>query len=289
MEHTYPKTGYLKNDFKLFYLTDTSSSDIQYHYHDFHKLLIFLRGNVSYSVEGRLYSLQPKDIVFVHAGEFHKPIIHDHSPYERLIIYISPNYFAVLSEMGYDLFSCFQKMQKQETNLLRFSENDTTKLSSITKELVSSLHSTQFAASLWQRTKFIEYLIQLNRLLLDNEDTLMTEISSHPIIRKILHYINEHLTEELTIDHIAEQIFLNRSYIMHLFKDETGSSIGKYITEKRLFLAKQYISAGDSVTDACFKSGFNNYSSFYHAYKTKYGSSPKTAASDILPAHIYPE
>ncbi len=289
MEHTYPKTGYLKNDFKLFYLTDNTASDIEFHYHDFHKLLIFLQGNISYSVEGRLYPLHPGDIIFVHAGEFHKPFIHDTSSYERLIVYISPDFFVSLAEENNDLFSSFRQMKRQETSLLRFSGNDTSTLTPLTQELISSISDTQFAASLWQRTKFTEYLIQINRLMLDNDRSIVTEVSTHPVVRKILHYINEHLTDDLTIDHIAKQVFLNRSYIMHLFKDETGSSIGKYITEKRLFLAKQYIAAGNSITEACFKSGFNNYPSFYHAYKTKYGSSPKTAVSDTLPTHILPE
>ena len=43
---------------------------------------------------------------------------------------------------------------------------------------------------------------------------------------------------------------------MHLFRDETGYTIGKYITEKRLYLANHAIEQGVSVTDACYQSGF---------------------------------
>ena len=53
----YEKTGYLHEDFKIFHLKDTSMRPIDFHYHDFHKILIFRKGNISYNVEGRTYDL----------------------------------------------------------------------------------------------------------------------------------------------------------------------------------------------------------------------------------------
>lgn len=55
----YEKTGYLHDDFKIFHLKDTSMRPIDFHYHDFHKILIFRKGNISYNVEGRTYDLIP--------------------------------------------------------------------------------------------------------------------------------------------------------------------------------------------------------------------------------------
>ena len=46
----YEKTGYLHDDFKIFHLKDTSMRPIDFHYHDFHKILIFRKGNISYKV-----------------------------------------------------------------------------------------------------------------------------------------------------------------------------------------------------------------------------------------------
>ena len=79
------------------------------------------------------------------------------------------------------------------------------------------------------------------------------------------------------VDQIASACFLHRSYLMHLFRDETGYTIGKYITEKRLYLANHAIEQGVSVTDACYQSGFRNYTTFYQAYRNKYHKSPKQA------------
>ena len=57
----YEKTGYLHSNFKMFHLIDSERKDFSYHYHDFNKILIFLSGDVTYSIEGRSYDLEPND------------------------------------------------------------------------------------------------------------------------------------------------------------------------------------------------------------------------------------
>ena len=52
MEH-YEKKGYLSSDFRLFHLTDRSIPNIKYHYHEFDKITILIKGNVHYTIEGR--------------------------------------------------------------------------------------------------------------------------------------------------------------------------------------------------------------------------------------------
>ena len=97
-------------------------------------------------------------------------------------------------------------------------------------------------------------------------------------MRQIIEYIHEHLKEDLNIDTIAQALYINKHYLMHLFKSETGYTIGNYITSKRLILAKEMIQNGVSVTQACYECGYKNYSSFFRAYKKHYNDAPK----DIL-------
>ena len=75
MDSNYTKAGYLTEPFKIFHLRDEHKLNIDFHYHDFHKILIHLHGNVSYCIEGRSYELKEHDIVLVNAGEVHKPIL----------------------------------------------------------------------------------------------------------------------------------------------------------------------------------------------------------------------
>lgn len=278
----YKKSGYLHSDYRLFHLKDTALRTFDFHYHDFHKILIFLNGNADYIIEGRQYDLQPFDILLIPAGEIHKPIVHGGAPYERIIFYISPDFFTENSTDDTNLFACFETAGKRDSNLIRLIETDssytedfplTTFIKQLTLLPLSSDtqigETSLFGADLHMKLKVLEFLILLNRTTLASQADFSNPITRHPAVLSIMEYINNHIAEDLSIDTIADAMFLNRSYIMHLFKTETGYTIGQYITKKRLFLTNQYRSQGLSLTESCYKSGFRNYSAYYHASRQK--------------------
>ena len=274
-EHNYTKTGYLHSDFRLFYLTDSNKKEFDFHYHDFYKVLIFLSGNAGYNVEGKYFDLQPDDVLLVSAGEIHRPVIHSNTPYERIVVYLSRNFFEKYKEDDFDLFYCFQEAKAAGSSLIRVVEAVRPRFAALSRELSLSCQDRDFAGPLYRRIKFLEYLILLNRSLLNRDTACIRATGFNETILNIMNYINEHINEDLDIETIAEHFYLTRYYIMHLFKAETDITIGKYITEKRLFTARKLIRNGSSVTDACYQSGFRNYSAFYRAYKNKYGESPR--------------
>jgi len=67
--------------------------------------------------------------------------------------------------------------------------------------------------------------------------------------------------------------------MMRRFKEETGYTIHSYIAEKRLLLARQQLQEGASVTEACDRSGYQDYSTFARAYRKRFGVSPSSDLS----------
>lgn len=59
-QYNLEKTGYLKEDFRLFHINDQTKKDFSYHYHDFHKIIVFISGKVTYHIEGKAYHLKPR-------------------------------------------------------------------------------------------------------------------------------------------------------------------------------------------------------------------------------------
>jgi len=269
------KTGYLNSNINFFHLIDLEPKEFNFHYHDFHKVLIFISGNVSYQVEGKTYHLKPYDIVLVNAGEIHRPIIHDETPYERIIIYISSKFFEDYENENYDLFHCFSKALELRSSLIRIKDISKTKLYTSILDLGKSFQSTEYAHQLYQQTIFTEFLIWINRAVIDEDIIYLNATIANKTVLDIMNYIIIHLSDDISIDSIASYFFLNRSYLMHLFKAETGYTIGNYISEKRLFISKRLIQNGISITEACFQSGFKNYTTFYRAFIRKFDMSPK--------------
>lgn len=271
----YEKKGYLNSDFKIFHLITKEKKSFEYHYHDFYKIVIFIKGNVSYSIEGKQYKLEPYDIVLVNAGEVHRPIVEEDSMYERIIVYISTSFMQYYKTEQYDLRHCFQKARTEHSNVLRIDSLQKSKLYQVTSELEKSLGDTDYAGELYRQILFLEFMIQLNRATIHNDIHYIEMNDSNPFILKIMEYVNTHLKENITINHIAKYCFMSRYYVMHLFKEETGSTLGNYINNKRLAHAKYLIQQGYNVTTACYESGFQNYSTFSRAFKKYYGSTPR--------------
>lgn len=277
----YNKRGYLNSDFRIFHLRDNLSKEFEFHYHDFLKVTIFIKGKVQYHVEGKSYELEPYDIVLVNRNDIHRIRVDNVLPYERIIVYISPSFIEDYQTSEYDLGYCFKKAKKEHSNVLRIHSLEKSSLFKITNRLERSFEDNEYASSLYRKILFLEFMIQLNRAAIKNRvEFLDTELYNTKIVN-IMHYINSHLTDSLDIDTLAKEFFISKYYMMRLFKTETGYTIGNYITYRRLLLARELISEGLPITQACFASGFGDYSTFSRAYKSEFSESPRSLLQQI--------
>ena len=274
----YEKTGYLNEPFRLFHLTDHEMKHYDCHYHDFFKIMLFVSGDVDYFIEGITYRLEPSDIVLIAAGEVHRPIIRSASPYERIILYVSPEFLTSFATEEFSLETCFQKQPEkaEPCPVLRTSSPSVHGLFKLCEKLEGSLSGQEYAAELYSRCLLVQFLIELNRSFLTDSFRYIETGASNKKITEILHYINEHLDSDLSIEALSNQFFISRRYLMHIFKQETGYSIGKYVNAKRLFSARDKIQHGMSLTEACYCSGFRHYSTFTRSYYRMFGSTPGT-------------
>jgi AraC-like DNA-binding protein/mannose-6-phosphate isomerase-like protein (cupin superfamily) len=272
----YNKRGYLNSDFRIFHLKDSLSKEFEFHYHDFLKITIFIKGKAQYFVEGKTYDLEPYDIVLVDRNDIHRVKVDDSIPYERIIVYISPGFMEDYKTTDYDLSYCFKKAKKEHSNVLRIHSLEKSSLFKITSRLERSFEDDDYASSLYRQILFLEFMIQLNRAAIKNGLEFLDTALYNTKVVNIMHYINSHLTETLDIGTLSCRFYISKYYMMRLFKSETGYTIGNYITYRRLLLAREFILGGLPITQACFSSGFSDYSSFSRAYKAEFSESPRS-------------
>ena len=115
-------------------------------------------------------------------------------------------------------------------------------------------------------------MVEVNRVTSRNR--YITATAGDSKIVSILQYLSLNLTEPLSIDDIAERFYISKYHMMRRFKEETGYTIHSYVAEKRLLLARQLLQSGQSVTEACYRSGYQDYSTFSRAYRKRFGASP---------------
>jgi len=271
------KRGYLNEDFRLFHLKDSRAQKLEYHYHEFDKLILLLGGKVTYVVEGVTYFLQPWDILLVQHNLIHKAVIDPNEPYERVVIWLGADYLEKRSRPGEPLSSCFALTQRRGFHLLRGGPERRLAYMQLIRELEDALHSGEFAHELLADTYCQQILIAVNRDILQDKtaDSARDSYRSDPKMEEILHYIADHLSGDLTVDTLAGRFYLSRYYLMHRFKTVTGYTLHQYISQKRLLKAGDLIRSGVPVMKAAEQAGFRDYSTFLRAFQNTFHTSPR--------------
>ena len=245
---------------------------MEYHYHEFCKILLLISGSGGYYVDGQRYLLQSGDIVLLDAHSIHRPELDPDSPYERIILYISPDYLKRQSTADCHLQSVFSG---EKGHVLRLSEDRKQRIFRIAAALEQDLQSDAFGRDILGNAQLLRLLVEIGRNRENPEiDRLSPIMPQSQRIVDILRYIDDHLSEDLDAETIAKAFFLSKYHMMRQFRRETGTTVHLYITQKRLVKARELMDSGMRATEACYRCGWRSYSSFTRAYGKHLGTTP---------------
>ena len=268
----YEQKGYLDEDFHFFHIKSSEKLDIPYHYHDFHKLILVLKGNAKYYIEGLEYELMPFDFVLVNRFLIHKPQVEEGGDdYDRIILYLKDDFLR-----NFGLLDSFDKAKELKSYVVRFSAGisaDVFNLFSVVEGDIKK-ENTEYAGKLLTRIDLLRALISFNKACIAEDFGFKPEARYNRKVIELIEYIGDNISENLSIDLLADKFYMSKYHMMRIFKNETGYSIHQYISEKRILLARTYILAGMPATAACLECGFKDYSSFSRAFKNQLGILP---------------
>ena len=126
------------------------------------------------------------------------------------------------------------------------------------------------------------FLLEINRFCAEGGQ----EREKHPgaiYNRKVidlLSYLQEHLFEDISIDTLANTFYISKYHMMRLFKNETGYTIHRYITEKRIAAAKEKLLQGVPALKVSEECGFFDYSTFLRAFQSCVHMTPTAFVQD---------
>lgn len=269
--HSPSQEGYLHENYRFFHLRDTAGQERDFHFHDFDKLVILISGRVDYAVEDSVYALRPWDVLLVRRHTIHKAIIDVKEPYERVIVYLDRKYFdRCMPEAG--LLGCFDTAGQTGRYLLAPGGEELAGLREAIDRFEGCGDSGLFGQQAMRDTLMMQLLIGINRIAAAAPESRLKVYD--PKIELALSYINENLSRELSVEALAEKVYLSRYHFMRLFKAQTGSTVHAYVRQKRLLNAARLIRQGVNANKAAFDSGFADYSTFHRAFKDLFGTSP---------------
>ena len=207
--------------------------------------------------------------------ELHQPMFGtEHREYERIVLWIDKQFLEGFSLPGESFTACFDTAAPTHTNLLRPEGVQRQFLMFLLEQLISENSSQEPFQEICSLTYLAQVLVLLNRLALQQRKE---ESAAAPdsVVYDILGYINEHYSENLSLDDLANRFFISKYHLAREFQRLVGTSVHRYIVQKRLVMAKQMLSSGKPSSEVYQNCGFGDYSNFYRSFKAEYQISPK--------------
>ena len=231
-------------------------------------------GRVVYCTGGCKFFLQPDDILFINRGQEHHPVLVEPSvPYERILLHVAPQTLRELSTNEIDLAECFTR---NNFTVYHYPKNVRDSIRQFFDRLSALKGSGRFGQQILGRAYLAELFVEINQynhnktIFSFDEDTMNDQK-----MRMVRQYVRAHAAEPITVDDLADYLYMSRSHLMRQFRENAGVSLYQFIIKTRLQLADGLIRGGLSYTEASLQSGLGDYSNYYRAFLREYGVSPR--------------
>lgn len=126
----------------------------------------------------------------------------------------------------------------------------------------------------------VEQIINLQHHMVLDYATQVHELtkgtSYNQFMRTIATYVHDHLSEDISVDQMAKDLFMSRSHLSTKFKQESGMTLSAYIQHQKIKKAKEYLkNSGRSILEISTFLGFSSQGYFQNVFKKLVGMTPK--------------
>lgn len=253
--------------------------EVELHIHNYLEIYLFMAGDVQFFIDAQSIILKRGDLMLIRNDQIHGPNPLTLKNYERYIIHLPRELIASLSTDETDLLRCFTT--DRQHSVMNIPEKDLPSIIEILDKM-ETIHKTACYGEDILTNALLSQLLVLINVQFQNRQQIAIQNNLSKKIQEVVQYIQDNITQEITLTTLEDSFQLSRYHLNRLFKKEVGSTIYQYILLSRISLAKRLLESNKSVTDVCYSCGFNDYSNFIRAFKKITGLAPKQYAQQII-------
>ena len=236
---------------------------VDVYWHDFYEIELVLSGEGTHVINNTEYAWRPGEIHFLRLTDFHR-IDLKKKGYVHLI-QISSNSIPA---------GILSRISVIQSNIVTYLSEDDFACA----DMLCGLLEKKLSDSSRYCEAVVNSVVELIVNILIDSMNLFSEGAgniSENRIANIIKYINEHFTEDLNLDRIADMFYVSKSHLCYYFKNCTGTTILNYIKDLRLAHAvKLVVTTQYKSIDIGLECGYTSVSNFLRDFKKKYGVSP---------------
>ena len=248
-----------------------------YHCHDHLEMAFVLSGEGKYHIEGEIYDIREGDLLIFNPGIRHQAL------FLKEVETPTTEFFVGFSEIQFPGF-CPNYLPVRNGSYVLHTKGE---LRQRIFKICSSMEAEKAACRPGRYYMLKSYLMQLLILMMREQcepvkpvDGFAFESTNKKyVVEKILNYFEDHYSEKISLDQIAENMYLSPFYISKIFKSETGDAPIQHLIKIRLEKAKELLELGTagSVQEVAALVGYDDAYHFSKLFKKRFGITPTQA------------
>lgn len=247
------------------------------HFHESIEILLSLSDGGTFFINNREYDIRNGSLFILKSSMLHRSISDER--YKRYVMHISQEELERLSTEKTNFVE-----QLQQVSVHTLLPPDVRDSLAERMQLLETREEQAFGGDLLKNIQLISVLVMVFRVALrafdaEDEKVVNPEFTK---IEHILHYIQEHCEEKLTLDELSAKFFINKFHLCHVFKASTGLGVAEYIIKCRITKARDLLRRGYRVREVSERVGFHNDSHFIRTFRKLTGTSPKLYADQYV-------
>jgi len=255
-------------DFGIRIYLNKEAENYPIHWHTAAEVIMPIENSYTAIVNDTKHILYPDDILVLPPGELHQLFAPDTG--RRIILQFDCSLLYNLS--GFD--STFHLLRP----CLVITAEQNNELHRMLKALLLEMKEEYFSQSLLKEasaySKLIQFFVLLGRNSIreDRRSPNMKSQKQYKYIDKFMqvcNYMNEHCTEDIDVDNLAEMAGFSKFHFTRMFKQYMGLSYYDYLIQRRIMHAERLlIDPNLTIMEIAMQSGFGSLPTFNRVFKT---------------------
>ncbi len=250
----------------LLLYNNTDYEEYPVHWHPAVEIVMPLEGDYNMECNDIPFNLRVEDIIIICPGVLHHLYAHKG---RRIIFQVDLSMIQSFGEYN----SIFSIMQPA----VMITPEDFPEIHSVCVRLIKDIYDEYFGNSPLKNIsivqKFLQMLVIVGRHYTASPDRFagIRPTKQQEYTEKFLsicNYLNEHCTEDLTLEEVADMAGFSKYHFSRLFKEFAGMPFYKYLNTRRIAYSEKLLLDPDiNVTEVAIRSGFNSISAFMRMFK----------------------
>lgn len=261
------------------------SDEKNYHCHDYLEIAYIISGEGQYRIDGKLMDVKEGDLLLFGAGTYHEAVVnHPENP--------AVEFFVGVTDVQFADMEANRIMWPSDSPVYHTSGELKLRLNKLCASMEAEQEITQPGRYDMLRSYVIQLLVLIVREYCSKKQGIhpkkihkqysFESVSRKYIVEKIMDYFEDHYEEKISLDQIAENMYLSPFYISKIFKAETGDTPIRYLINVRLEKALEILKEDRelSIQEVSARVGYDDAYHFSKLFKKHFGISPSAVRKE---------